>query len=246
MILFFFVGCVSVMQLIPVSPFSENEVFVVNTYKIHLRKGSGTSSQSIGYLYEGDMVIYENKEGDWIKVNFYGEIGYVYYKYLTPISGISSDEFRGWKKIELNTGEISECFATLVPLRVTIDDFLIENYLKISGDDSTDTIVKLTNRLKTIPLFVAYIKNGDSYTFRNIPEGMYYLDIVYGNELIKKYEGNNCEIKFMKNIILDEGREVYDFNKHPERTKEIVGIYYNEYNFPSYEVFLSLMKSKKR
>lgn len=50
---------------------------------LRVRSGPGTSFQIIGYFHNGEKAKALTQEGDWVKISYKGEIGWVYSKYIT-------------------------------------------------------------------------------------------------------------------------------------------------------------------
>ncbi len=51
-------------------------------YQVHLRKGAGTSTDSLGLYYSGTQVVVNNSTGDWWQVEIGGRQGYIQAKFL--------------------------------------------------------------------------------------------------------------------------------------------------------------------
>lgn len=61
---------------------------------LHFRTGPGMEYEIIGYLHSGDQVEVLEKTGDWYKVVYNGQIGYVHGKYLNVYeTGVDSSIF---------------------------------------------------------------------------------------------------------------------------------------------------------
>ena len=184
------------------------KVFMVKEEKIPLRYGSGSENEIIRYLYKGDHLITLNMNEDWWLVKFYDYYGYVYSNFLTEDNSIDIEYFNGWMPVVYWTGDKPDCIGgdsyTLSRLGWGHRrDYGIEHINEITGITLTiklksnmDAIVQLIEKTWDRIVEVVYVKNGDDYVFMNIPEGIYYLKIAYGNELIINKLGERCEIKF--------------------------------------------------
>jgi hypothetical protein len=119
-----------------------------------------------------------------------------------------TDQNDGWEKKNLSSGDTPGCFTFSAQYDSTID-----NFLKINVGSNTDVVVKLINDITDQCIRYIYVKSGWNYYLRNIPEGIYYLKIGYGQDWNEKVLDNNqCYGKFMRNALYEKGREKLDFN----------------------------------
>jgi hypothetical protein len=82
---------------------------------------------------------------------------------------------------------------------------------------------------------MVYVRGGESHKIKNVPEGKYYLKIAYGRDFRKKKNGDQCEVKFVKNAQYEKGTDRLDFNK-------IITEDYIQY--PSYQLKLDVIATK--
>lgn len=211
------------------------EQYLVNTKTLNLRSGPGQEFSIIGSIAMGDMVYLVNKTDSlWWEVNFEGKAGFVY----SPLLKI--DPYNGWDKTNYTSGSTPEC-ENITPI---FDDSL-DNFLKVSVGSGTDVVVKLMRKDSKGDkcIRIVYIRSGDTYDIKNIPEGFYYLKIAYGTDFRKKIIDSVCYMKFMKNAIYEIGNKVLNFNltKNPDRIQG--NMIYESWDVPSFELFLEVTQA---
>ncbi len=69
-----------------------NATGVVNNDKLNVRSGPSTSDDVIGQLEDGDSVDITGKDGDWYRIEYDEEVGYVSSKYVEIQTGDSESE----------------------------------------------------------------------------------------------------------------------------------------------------------
>ena len=147
-----------------------------------------------------------------------------------------TEQFKGWSPLTLKTGDVPAGF-TFKPMV----DKKSGAWLLLSLTGSTDAIVKLKCMRGNRPQAddhvarVVYITNGEKYRIEKIPEGMYYIEVAYGNLYYKKKKKKKM-CRFMEDNYFVRLREVLDFNVQKEmlddgRTKVVT---------PRYELDLKL------
>ena len=98
--------------------------------RVNLREGPNSGYQSLAKLNKGDVVTYITKDNGWYKVKFYkkhtNEVieGYVYRKYLSPVSPTKSS------KSSKNVISVSNTYKTTVNLRVRSEATTEKGYVK--------------------------------------------------------------------------------------------------------------------
>jgi hypothetical protein len=111
----------------------------------------------------------------------------------------------------------------------------MDNYLRVIVGNNTDVVVKLMKKSYSDECIrIVYVRAGDSYDIRNIPEGLYYLKIAYGRDYRQKIEGSQCKVRFVKSPLYEKGEEILDF-----RRRNIPG----GYQEPSYELTLNVIST---
>lgn len=132
----------------------------------------------------------------------------------------------GWEPINISTGESLECY------KIRREHGPLDNHLKVTVGARTDAVIKVMKRNTDQCIRVAYVKGGDTYYIRNIPEGIYYLKIAYGRDLRKRLINGQCHLKFMDSVLYERGDNELDF-----RIRETE----DGYELPMYELFLDVI-----
>ena len=204
------------------------EVYVVTAPTLNVRSGSGTNYEIIYQLKEGQEVIVVSKSNSsWFKIDLGYQEAYVSSRYLTNDPD--------WTRRYLSTGSDPDC-NNISPRY----DTEMDNYLRVNAGSNTDVVIKLINMNHygyEQCMRIVYIRAGDSYNIRNIPEGKYYLKIAYGKDWRQKIVDGKCYGKFMRRALYEKGDEVLDFNL--QKT-------YDGYNIPSYELSLDVVATDLR
>ncbi len=209
-----------------------NEQYLVNSKFLNIRNGAGKEYEILDSLFYGDRVtlLDKNKSG-WWKIEFDGTQGYVFSSYL------KKDPYSGWEKKNYQSGVTPEC-ENVTPQY----DFELDNYLRVIVGLGTDVVIKLMNGKECIR--IVYVRSGDTYEIKNIPEGLYYLKIAYGKDYSQKIINNQCQVKFIKNPLYERGNNILDFNKIKEPNQRIGNEVFENWSIPSFELFLDVIKTK--
>lgn len=88
----------------------------------------------------------------------------------------------------------------------------LNNKLVINVGSNASVAVKLINFKTDKCIRYVYINKNSEYSIRNIPEGIYYLKIAYGNYWSKIKDQPDCSGRFTKNTLFEKGEEILDFN----------------------------------
>ena len=120
---------------------------------------------------------------------------------------LSQDNYDSWTPVTYNTGETPSCFTFNSKYNASID-----NFLRISVGGNTDIVVKLMNNANYECIRYVYIRGGDTYEIKNIPEGYYYVKIAYGTDWRKNSALGTCFAKFVDNNEYIRGDDIMDFN----------------------------------
>lgn len=209
------------------------------TYIVNDRNGIEIFNQkgvSLGYIQYNEAIIATQKLSDqkW-KIEYYGNSGYVNPAELVRPEASEKYKYKNLTKENLRSGNSPAC-TNVYPKY----DFNIDNELLVKVGWNTDVVVKLYN-IQDECIRIAYIKSGDNYSIKNIPEGKYYLKIAYGKDLRKFREEGRCKVKFLANPSYEKGEGILDFyNKR--LPNEVKGDYiYERWNIPSYELSLNVV-----
>jgi hypothetical protein len=213
-----------------------NNKYVVNAAKLNMRIGAGTNFEILQSLEKDDDVeLIEKGSNGWWLVKAKEIEGYVSGQFL------KLDPYGDWEKQNYQSGVTPEC-ENVIPEY----DNNIDNYLKVSVGYNTDAIVKLMKKgvYNDLCIRIVYVRAGDSFDMKNIPEGRYYLKIAYGKDYRKKMVDNLCYVKFVKDAQYEKGDRILDFYmKSKPDTRE--GNYtYKNWDIPVFELSLNVVKVK--
>src|ERR1043166_4735285 len=134
-----------------------------------------------------------------------------------------------WYSVNMTTGSVPSCFVSKGLFDKTID-----NYLNLYVGAKSDIVVKIVRFTDNQCIRCVYIKGGDSYFITNIPQGIYYLKIAYGNNWAKFDSKMFCLEKFLDPILFQKGEDLLDY---------FVKSDYSGYQIPSYELRLEVYEN---
>lgn len=214
-----------------------NEEYVVNTKTLNIRTGPGKNYSVIRTLTQGDAVnVIHKTNSEWWEINIDDEVGYVY------SSMLMIDSNKDWEKTNYESGVTPEC-ENYTPKY----DYELNNYLRIIVGKGTDVVVKLMKKgyYEDECIRIVYVRSGDTYEIKNIPQDEYYLKIAYGKDIRKKIVEDMCYVKFMNNAKYEKGSEILKFKLIKQPNKTIGNDVYENWNVPSYELFLDIIQTKK-
>lgn len=180
--------------------------YVVKGNSVNVRETPSLNGKIIGTLQGGEVVSVTNDENpEWYFISYYGTEGYIASKLLVRLE--DSEQYKDWEKQYANTGDNPDC-ENISPTY----DYELDNKLLIRVGNNADVVVKLMNYYDNC-IRIAYIKSGDTYAIKNIPEGFYYLKIAYGKDFRKYTQDGKCIVKFMVDATYKRGSEKLDFYK---------------------------------
>ena len=211
-----------------------DEQYLVNSQTLNMRSGPGKDYEMITTLSMGNEVTLIQKSADgWWEVEFNGTKGYVYSSLL------KIDPNAGWEKKIYQSGVTPDCENVLPAY-----DYKIDNYLRINVGSGTDVVVKLMKKgdYEDECSRIVYVRGGDSYEIKNIPQGQYYLKIAYGKDYRKKIVDGICYVKFMKNALYEKGIETLDFNLIKKPSQYTGNKVYESWDVPSFELSLDVIE----
>jgi hypothetical protein len=212
-----------------------NEQYLVNSKTLNMRSGPGKEYEIITTLSIGDAVtLIEKNENGWWSVDFEGIQGYVFSSFL------KIDPYNGWEKKNYQSGITPEC-ENVTPKY----DYELDNYLRVNVGSGTDVVIKLMKKsgYSDECIRIVYVRSGDTYEIKNIPQGRYYLKIAYGKDYRKKIVDSICYVKFMKNAQYEKGIEILDFNLIKKPNERIGNNVYESWDVPSVEIFLDVIET---
>jgi hypothetical protein len=140
----------------------------------------------------------------------------------------------GWEEVSYKTGEKPTCISSAEKF-----DYKTENFLRILIGRNTNVIVKIHNTVNDECIRCVYINAGESFDIKNIPEGIYYLKIAFGNFWMQKnLEGQKCDGKFQQEVYYKKGNKQLDFNTIKTETGTV--------KIPNFELKLEIYKFNKK
>lgn len=214
------------------------EIYIVSSNTLNIRKGAGTNHVILSVLSKGDQVtLLEKSNNDWWLIGFEGTVGYVFSKYITK------DPYSDWEKKNYRSGVTPDC-ENIFPKY----DFDLNNYLRIIVGSGTDVVVKLMKSSYSGDecIRVVYVRSGDTYEIKNIPEGRYYLKIAYGKDYRQKIIDNQCHVRFVQFAEYEKGTDILDYHKQRQPNQIIGNQVYENWSIPSYELYLDILQSNTR
>jgi len=116
-------------------------------------------------------------------------------------------------------------------------DYNLDNYLKIVNGNNTNIIAKLILTETNEVIRTAVIYRSQTHFIRNIPEGMYRTDLVYGEEYLEKETNGTCVGGFKKDILSETGEDILDYNTETTDQGK---------NVPSYALNVDLLPEELR
>lgn len=114
-------------------------------------------------------------------------------------------------------------------------DKSLDNYLKISNGDRSEVIVYLLEKDTRNPIRKLHLQESSDFYAKNIPEGVYQLEIWYGKELIKKQNQKSCDLEFKNQFTYERGKDNLNFRV----VNNSVGVH-----IPSYSIRLNMDKNQ--
>lgn len=117
------------------------------------------------------------------------------------------DEYADWDAVDLRTGKTPDCFNFKARYNKSID-----NKLQIVVGNNADVVIKLINEATNKCIRYVFIRAGDTYSIRHIPEGIYYTKIAYGKDWRQRIINGQCKGKFVESPLYKIGEERLDFN----------------------------------
>lgn len=208
--------------LLPLIAIAQNKYEATQT--LNIRDSTSAKSKLIKSITKGGIVnVVEQYDNGWWLVNYQGYEGFVSAKYLNKYY-ISGDE--------------PECYNINKESDINID-----NYLRINVGNNTDVAVKLMryNSYMETCIRAVYIRAGESFEIRNIPQGQYYLKIAYGKNFRQFTENGQCIMRFSQNALYEKGTDILNYEKVKLPNKYINGEEYENWSIPSFELKLDVV-----
>lgn len=116
------------------------------------------------------------------------------------------DPYVDWGKVDLRTGTTPDCF-NFTPTY----DFAIKNKLNVKVGSNTDVVLKLCSYTTNKCIRYVYVRSGETYKIKNIPQDKYYTKIAYGTDWRQKIDNGQCIGKFTHNAMYKKKEKIIDF-----------------------------------
>ncbi len=155
-----------------------------------------------------------------------------------PSNTDSANNYSDWDAKDYETGSSPGCYNFTPRYNKSLN-----NRLEVSVGSNTDAVIKLINIQTHKCIRYVYVRRGDVYNIRNIPEGKYYLKIAYGKDWRQKVVDGKCVGKFVTNALYKKGEEILDFNKVYEGIKTEGDNSFESYKVPSYSLKLDVIET---
>lgn len=199
------------------------EIYQINVKHLNVHAKANQKSKVVGELKMGDAIVILSEEDNWYEIEFGKKNGY--------ILGPSLDQEEFWTK---------RLTATNLPTKAVCEDFekqvdlKLNNYLQINTGKGRDVVIKLMKKRGSSDQCIRsiYVDANSEKKIRNIPEGIYYVKVAYGNNWKLANTNNICYGKFTNNAIYEKGEDLYDFSV----TKTS-----NGYQVPSFQLTLEII-----
>jgi hypothetical protein len=156
----------------------------------------------------------------------------------TKLTSSQQEDYSDWDPKNYETGSSPGCYNYTPKYNKTLD-----NKLQVNVGYNTDVVLKLINLQTNKCIRYVYVRAGDTYNMRNIPEGKYYLKIAYGKDWRQKIVAEKCIGKFISNPLYKKGSEILDFYKIYEGIEIKGGNSYKNYQIPSYSLSLDVIST---
>ncbi|SEL61047.1 Signal transducer regulating beta-lactamase production, contains metallopeptidase domain [Aquimarina amphilecti] len=111
-------------------------------------------------------------------------------------------------------------------------DNTLDNYLKITNGKNADIIAKIISLTTNEVIRTAIIYKSQTHFIRNIPQGSYRVDAIYGSQYAEQEKHGVCSGSFKTELLSETGEDVLDYN---------VIISEKGKNVPSYSLALDLL-----
>lgn len=146
------------------------------------------------------------------------------------------ESYSDWDAKNYETGSSPGCYNFTSRYNKSLN-----NRLEVRVGYKADVVLKLINIESGKCIRYVYIRGGDIFKIRNIPEGRYYIKIAYGKDWRQKVVNGKCTGKFISNALYKKGNEILDFNKVYEGIRTDGDSSYKSYEISSYSLKLDVI-----
>ncbi len=150
---------------------------------------------------------------------------------LSGFEACYSQDESEFDPVALQTGQTPSCYEFR-----EASDSRMDNFLKIIVGGDADVVLKLIRQSNDECIRYVFINKDDSYFIRNIPAGVYYVKIAFGNNWAVSKQQSACTAKFLENSFYQIGNDLLDFNPVDN---------YEGIQIPSYELILKTYSNNK-
>jgi len=180
------------------------DVYQINVKTLVVHSKPEAESKVVGELKKGDAFVILSVNKEWHEIKFGKKTGFI----LGP--SLNQSEF--WTK---------RVAATEKDIKGVCDDFTpkynydLNNYFQLNAGEGRDIVVKLmkkNNGGKDECIRSVYVEANSELKIRNIPEGVYYVKVAYGNGWELRNINSICYGKFEQDAIYEKGVDLFDYN----------------------------------
>lgn len=157
-----------------------------------------------------------------------------------PLAAKQPSPYPGWSPVRISTGD-QPTGVTCTPVYSKLNNSLL---LEVGG--TCDAIVKLrTMKGDSISssdpvIRVVYVKAGESYRVRNLPECVCYLEVAYGTALFRN-DKQKKQVRFMEDRYFASLMDTFDFHT----TSDTLPDGSISTKIPSYSMYLQMTVAKQ-
>jgi hypothetical protein len=90
---------------------------------------------------------------------------------------------------------------------------LQDNYFDIKIGPGCNVAIKIMDAQSDKCIRYVYVPENTSITINQVPQGMYYLKLAYGQDWMEHIDGNQIVGKFTRNVVYEKSVDVFDFGK---------------------------------
>ena len=198
------IGLVLIVFMSSIAFGQSQDIYQINVKSLVVHSKPEAKSKVIAKLSKGDAFVILSIKDNWHEIKFGKKTGYI----LGP--SLNQNEF--WSKRASSNSN--------APTKEICDDFTpkhnydLNNYFQLNAGADRDIVVKLMKKSssKDICIRSLYVEANEEVKMRNIPEGLYYVKVAYGNNWKLRDINNICYGKFEANAIYEKGVDLFDFS----------------------------------